>query len=175
MSETGQPPEISRSHVHGTDFAEISRSLVALHKETFGRGPTKARSFMSDNVLVCVLEGGYMPMERTLRDHGRSDLVSDSRDAMQDALGSRFVSVVEEVTGRQVRSFMSTSDDEAEMSVEIFVLIEDPGEPEFGSEHEALHGWGDQVRRQSRTLREEQAALREEQARLMRERHPSDG
>jgi uncharacterized protein YbcI len=135
--------------LEGPDFAEISRRLVQLHKEGYGRGPTKARSFMSDDILVCVLEGGYMPMERTLRDHGRGDLVTDNREAMQLVLRERFIAEVEEVTGRKVKAFMSTTDDQA------------------------ISGWGDQVRRQSRTLREKQAELRDEQARLIRDRpHP---
>ena len=159
--------------LEGPDFAEISQRLVQLHKEGYGRGPTKARSFISDHVLICILEGGYMPMERVLRDHGRGDLVTDNREAMQMVLRERFIAEVEQVTGRKVKSFMSTTDDKAELAAEIFVFEDGDQEPELGSEEEAISGWGDQVRRQSRSLRQKQAELREEQARLLRERpHP---
>jgi uncharacterized protein YbcI len=157
--------------LEGSDFADVSRRLVQLHKEVYGRGPTKARSFMSDDVLVCLLEGGYMPMERALREHGRGDLVNENREAMQDVMRERFVAEVEDITGRKVKAFMSTADQHSELAAEVFVF--DGPDPELGSEEQAISGWGDQVRRQSRELREKQAELREEQARLIRERpHP---
>jgi uncharacterized protein YbcI len=125
-------PRDTPQPLEGSDFAEISRRLVQLHKECYGRGPTKARSFMSDEVLVCLLEGGYMPMERTLREHGRGDLVNENREAMQDVMRERFVAEVEEITGRTVRAFMSTADDRSEMAAEVFVF--DGADPELGSE-----------------------------------------
>jgi uncharacterized protein YbcI len=112
--------------LEGPILAEVSRSLVQLHKESYGRGPTKARSFMSENVLVCLLEGGFLPAERTLRDHGHADLVTDSRDAMQDVLRDQFVRTVQEITGRQVMSFMSATDEQRELSAEVFVLLPEP-------------------------------------------------
>jgi uncharacterized protein YbcI len=108
--------------LEGPVLAEVSRVLVQLHKESFGRGPTKARSFLSENVLVCVLEGGFLPAERTLRDHGRGDLVADSREAMQQVLRDQFVAAIEGLTGRRVLAFMSATDEQAELSTEVFVF-----------------------------------------------------
>jgi uncharacterized protein YbcI len=118
---------VQTADVGGSTLAEVSRRLVQLHKEGFGRGPTKARSFVSGDVLVCLLEGGYLPMERTLREHGRGDLVEDQREAMQHVMEERFVGTIEEVTGRRVVSFMSASDEHHELSTEIFVF--EPDEP----------------------------------------------
>jgi uncharacterized protein YbcI len=114
--------------LEGPVLAEVSRRLVQLYKESYGRGPTKARSFLSENVLVCVLEGGFLPSERTLRDHGHAELVSDSREAMQDVLREQFVAAIGEITGRRVLGFMSATDEQLEMSAEVFVL--EPEEPE---------------------------------------------
>jgi uncharacterized protein YbcI len=166
------PPEQAGTGVHGTDLAEISRRIVQLQKESFGRGPTKARSFMSENALVCVTEGGYLPAERTLRDAGHEGLVSEQRGVMQEVMRSTLIAEVEKITGRRVKAFMSATDDEAEMSAEIFVFEEQP-ELDLGSEDEALRGWSDQVRRQARELRDEQVRLREEQARRRAERPPT--
>ena len=113
--------------LEGPVLAEVSRRLVQLHKESYGRGPTKARSFMSENVLVCLLEGGFLPSERTLRDHGHGDLVTNSREAMQDVLREQFMETVAEITGRPVIGFMSATDEQREMSAEVFVL--EPEEP----------------------------------------------
>jgi uncharacterized protein YbcI len=110
------------AEVQGSLYAEVSRRLVQLHKECYGRGPTKARSFTSDNLLVCVLEGGYHRSERTLVEHGRADAVAEQRQAIQEVLHDRFVGTVEEVTGRRVKAFLSATDERTEMAAEIFVL-----------------------------------------------------
>ena len=118
----------AQTDLEGPVLAEVSRRLVQLHKESYGRGPTKARSFMSEDVLVCLLEGGFLPAERTLRDHGHAELVTNSREAMQDVLRDQFVEAIAAVTGRRVLAFMSATDEQHEMSTEVFVL--EPEEPE---------------------------------------------
>ena len=120
---------------------------------------------VDEDMLVCVLEGGFQAGERTLRDAGRSEIVTENREAFQQVLRERFVSTVEELTGRKVRAFVSGVDTETEVSTELFLF-----EPavELGDEHEAVHAWADQTKRRTRELREEQVALREEHARLRR-------
>jgi uncharacterized protein YbcI len=119
-SQEHAPPDLD-----GPVLAEISRTLVQLHKESYGRGPTKARSFMSDNVLVCMLEGGFLPVEKTLRDHGHADLVTNSSEAMQGVLREQFVQAIEQISGRRVVAFMSGMDEQAELSAELFVFQPD--------------------------------------------------
>jgi uncharacterized protein YbcI len=148
----------------GEALAEISRALVALYKEAYGKGPTKARTYISGDLVVCLLEGGFVRAEKTLRDAGRGDAVSDQREALQVVLRQRFVEIIEELTGRKVSTFISGVDLETEMNAEVFVL--EPVELDTGDEHEAVSAWADQTRRQSRVLRSEQAALRDEQAGL---------
>jgi uncharacterized protein YbcI len=147
--------------------AEISRSFVALYKEAYGKGPTKARTHISGDLVVCLLEGGFQRAEKTLRDAGRGDAVSDQREALQDVLRKRFVEIVEEHTGRKVSTFISGVDLESEMNAEVFVL--EAVDLETGDEREAVSAWADQTVRQSRVLRDEQAALRDQQADLRRE------
>jgi uncharacterized protein YbcI len=146
----------------GAIFAEISRSLVRLHKECYGKGPTKARTYASGDLVVCILEGGFTAGERTLRAHGREDAVIEQREAFQDALRYRFIETVEELVGRKVVTFISGVDPHTETSAELFVL-ESPDHPEVGDDREALANWGDQVRRQARSLRDGQASLRDMQ------------
>ena len=51
--------------------AELSREMVRLYKEQFGRGPTKAKSeFAGPDVLVCTLEDSFTPAERKLAEMG---------------------------------------------------------------------------------------------------------
>jgi hypothetical protein len=100
-----------------------------------------------------------------LRAHGREDAVVASREAFQDALRQRFVETIEGLVGRKVVTFISGVDPHTETSSELFVL-EAADEPSTGDEHDAVRGWGQQVRRQARALRDEQTALREQQALL---------
>jgi uncharacterized protein YbcI len=151
----------------GELLAEISRSLVQLHKECYGKGPTKARTYASDDLIVSVLEGGFTAGERTLRDHGREDAVVASREAFQDALRQRFIETIENLVGRKVVTFISGVDPNTETSSELFVLGP-AAQPQLGDERQAVRGWGSQLRRQARVLIDEQSALREEQRALRR-------
>ena len=102
--------------------AELSREMVRLYKECYGKGPPKARTQIFDDVVVCLLEGGLLKGEETLVAAGRTEVVTVQREAFQEVLRKRFVETVEELTGRRVASFVSGMDVETEMSAEIFVL-----------------------------------------------------
>jgi uncharacterized protein YbcI len=147
------PPDVTTPRDRGELLAEISRSLVLLHKEGYGKGPTKARTYMSGDLVVCLLEGGFIAGERTLRDAGRGEAVEDQRGALQDVLRHRFTETIEELTGRKVLTFISGVDLETETSAEVFVLEEIEGAG--GDEREAMQAWAEQTRHQARLLREE--------------------
>jgi uncharacterized protein YbcI len=51
---------------HGDVLTAISDGLVALLKEFYGRGPTRAKSYYEDDLVVCVLRGGFSRVEETL-------------------------------------------------------------------------------------------------------------
>jgi uncharacterized protein YbcI len=152
----------------GELLADISRAMVHLYKECYGKGPTKARTYSSGDLIVCLLEGGFARAERTLRDAGRGDAVSDQREALQEVLRTRFVETIEELTGRKVTTFISGVDLQTETNAELFVL--EPSEFDTGDEHEAIDAWAEQTRRQARALRGEQVSLREEHAGLRHSR-----
>jgi uncharacterized protein YbcI len=111
----------------GELLAEISRSMVQLYKESYGKGPTKARTYMTADLVVCVLEGGFHRAERTLLEHGQEEPVLAQREAVQDMLRDGFVELIERLVGRKVVSFISGVDAATETSAEVFVL--EPAEP----------------------------------------------
>ena len=99
----------------------VSNAMVALHKEQFGRGPTRARSqWAGGDILICTLEAALTPAERNLVELGEGQRVREMRVAFQAATADRFVGAVEEITGRKVRAFMSALDAEQEMAMEFF-------------------------------------------------------
>jgi uncharacterized protein YbcI len=111
----------------------ISREIVRLHAELYGRGPTKAKTYLDDDYAMCVLEEVFTPAEHTLIRAGSRAEVSATRAAFQDAVEPDFVAIVTEATGRTVRGFVSAIHIGTDTAIELF-LLEPPasrdGQPE---------------------------------------------
>jgi uncharacterized protein YbcI len=104
-------------------LSSVSNAMVALHKEQFGRGPTRARSnFAGPDTLVCVLEDALLPAERKLVELGDEQRVRDSRTAFQAATENEFIAAVEAIVHRKVRAFASGIDAASAVVFETFVL-----------------------------------------------------
>src|SRR5262245_19923164 len=78
---------------------EISRAVVRLHKKYFGQGPTKARTYIGQDVVLCVLQGGLSASERMLLEHGKTGAVITQRQALAETLRQPLIDTVEELTG----------------------------------------------------------------------------
>ena len=107
---------------HGDVLTAISDGMVALLKEFYGRGPTRAKSYYEDDLVVCVLRGGFSRVEQTLLDGGRGAAVINQRMEFQDVMRERFDAVIEQATGRQVIGFMSGNQQDPDMMCEVFIL-----------------------------------------------------
>lgn len=106
-----------------TDMAAVSRAMVALHKEQFGRGPTSARSgFTGRDTLVSVLENALLPAELKMVRLGEIQRVRETRIAFQAATKDQFIAAVEQIIYRKVRAFSSAVDPEANVVWENFVF-----------------------------------------------------
>jgi uncharacterized protein YbcI len=119
---TTSPEPRSESYRGGAQAAAISNALVQLHRRAYGKGPTKAKTYLLDDVVFCVLEGGALRIEETLRDAGEEEMVHQVRRTFQAALEGEFRQIIERATGRTVRAFMSQFDPENDIGVEIFFL-----------------------------------------------------
>ena len=96
--------------------------MVALLKEFYGRGPTRAKSYYEDDLVVCLLRGGFTRVEQTLLAGGRGTSVIQQRMEFQELMRQRFEAVIENATGRQVIGFMSGNQQTPDMMCEVFVL-----------------------------------------------------
>jgi uncharacterized protein YbcI len=110
------------SDSHGTTMAAITRRFVSLIKEHYGKGPTSARTYHVDDVVVVLLGGGYTAVERTLLADGQEEVVHAQREAFQEAMRPRFKRVIEEEMRREVVAFMSTVHSDPDYNAELFVL-----------------------------------------------------
>ena len=102
--------------------AEISNAMVGLKKEFYGRGPTKAKTYVNDNFVFCVLEGGLTRNEETMINAGEHDLVRRFRLRFQEVMAEPTTQAVERITGRNVIGYHSQVVFEPEYAFEIFVL-----------------------------------------------------
>jgi uncharacterized protein YbcI len=101
----------------------LSNEMVRLYKTQFGRGPTKARSsWAGPDVLLCTLENSLTPAERNLLNLGEEQRVRDIRMLFQHASQTEFCEIVERLTGRSVRAFVSGIDTAQDTSSEVFYL-----------------------------------------------------
>src|SRR5487761_1368409 len=74
---------------HGDALTAISDGMVALLKEFYGRGPTRTKSYFEDDLVVCVLRGGFSRVEQTLLEGGRTAAVIQQRMEFQEVMRDR--------------------------------------------------------------------------------------
>ena len=115
--------------VGGQLLTELSNAMVALHRKHFGRGAGAAKSFMFDQIVLCLLTDICTPVEKTLMRVGKVEHVRQTRLMHQIALEEEYKRPVEELTGRKVRAFVSSVHFDPDIAVELFIL-----EPESGAD-----------------------------------------
>ncbi len=107
--------------------AALANELGKLIADFTGRGATRSRAIVHQDLVVCVFEEAATRGERNLVKAGKAELVRHQRDALQHAMAAQLIAAVEHLTGRTVRTFLSGTDEAGESAVEAFVL--DPESP----------------------------------------------
>ena len=102
--------------------AEVSNAMVGLKKDFYGKGPTKAKTFLNDNYVFCVMEGGLTRNEQTLVERGHEDLVRNYRLRFQEVMEGPTIEAIQRITGRSVIGYHSQIVFRPERAFEIFVL-----------------------------------------------------
>jgi uncharacterized protein YbcI len=106
----------------GSRSDEISRRLVVLTKARTGKGPTRARTYITDDLLVCLLRDGMTQAERTLVAEDNRHTVEELRSSIQDSFRDEAIAMVEGIVERKVISFQSSHDIDNDVAAEIFLL-----------------------------------------------------
>jgi uncharacterized protein YbcI len=102
--------------------ADISNAVVQCTREYTGRGPTQARTVITDAIIVVSMQDTLTKGERSLADSGKGQMVLDIRRCFQTTMREAYVASIEDLTGRKVAAFMSDNHIDPDMAVEIFVL-----------------------------------------------------
>ena len=106
----------------GSLLSAISREMVQIMKEAYGRGPTEAKSYLVDDLLFVVMRGGITEAERTLLDAGEVDKVRDFRQTFENVMETRLIALVERLTERRVLNYQSQITFDPDVIVEFFVF-----------------------------------------------------
>ena len=115
-------------HQHGQALlAQLSNEMVHAQKEFFGKGPTHAKSYLLDDLLIIVMRGGLTTAEKTMLDFGQTDLVRQFRQLFENEMTGRLTGMVEQLTGRRVATYQSQVMFDPDVVVEMFVFDE-PGD-----------------------------------------------
>jgi uncharacterized protein YbcI len=101
--------------------------MVQIVRDYTGRGPTKARTTVRDNVVLVLLEDTLTRGERALVAYGSEDTVLDVRIEFQNAMRDEAMRMVAQLTGRIVVAMMSANHIEPDLGAEVFVLDGAPG------------------------------------------------
>jgi len=105
--------------------ATISKEIVSLQAEYYGKGPTRAKTYIVEDLVVVVLEESFTRAEKTLAERGEKDAIEHIRRRFQQQMADDFTSVVEQATGRKVRAFLSETNIDLDVSVETFLLADE--------------------------------------------------
>jgi uncharacterized protein YbcI len=109
--------------VSGDQLAAVTNGIVQLFSEYYGRGPTKAKSYLLDErYLICVLHDTMTTVERTLVERGHGAMVREVRLTFQEAMADAFKAVVEQGTGRPVLGYHSQLTLDPDVGFELFLL-----------------------------------------------------
>ena len=102
--------------------AALATEIGKLVADFTGRGATRSRAFLYQDMVVCLLENGATKAEANLVAAGRAELVRVQRDALQRAMEPQLIAAVERLSGRAVRTLLTGSSALGEDAVEVFVL-----------------------------------------------------
>lgn len=112
-----------RSPLSG-DPAEITRFVVRTMAATLGRGPTRARAYVNEDVITVVLRDTLTKPEQVLIEHGSTDALQIARGALHDAMRIQLREGIERVTDRPVLSLHIDHQFEADTVAIVFVLVQ---------------------------------------------------
>ena len=112
----------TRQSRDGPLAAAITTKVVQVFGDYTGRGPTRGRTFINENLVSCLLQDTLTKPERSLVAAGEVDTVLEVRRRFQATMRDDLVAAVEELTGREVAVFMSENHVDPDVALESFVL-----------------------------------------------------
>jgi uncharacterized protein YbcI len=101
---------------------QLSGALVRIYKRVHGKGPTKTRAQLAQDVLTVIHEGRYLPAELAISDGEGGDPIVHARLTIHRAIEHELRGTVEETLGRSVSACLCAVDPAAGLHVETYIL-----------------------------------------------------
>jgi uncharacterized protein YbcI len=120
MSESD--PREGEDHEAQSLPARVSHTVVRAIKDLYGRGPTHAKTYLCDDYVFCVLNGGLTRDEETMIRGGQQEAVREYRLRFQAVIAPELIRRVEDVLGRKVINYHSQILFDPDRLIEIFML-----------------------------------------------------
>jgi uncharacterized protein YbcI len=106
----------------GELLTAISNEIVGIMRTHYGRGPHRAKTYVIDDIIVCVLRNGFTAVEQTMVTGGQSDQVVVMRHEFQKLMADRYKQMIARLTGRKVVAFLSQAHLEPDLTLEVFFV-----------------------------------------------------
>jgi uncharacterized protein YbcI len=107
--------------------AAISNAMVGMKAKWYGKGPERARTYLADDHVFVVMEGGLTRNEETLLAAGEAEAVRQYRLLFQATMRETTMTTLAELTGRPVLDYHSQIVFDPPRALEWFVLGTDDG------------------------------------------------
>ncbi len=120
---TGTPATRPSPSLDGSKSAAISNLTVRLLSQYTGRGPTKARTYLQEDIVTVVLRDTLTKAEVTLVNSDHGEMVLATRHTFQEVMGAELVGGVEAIMERTVLAFLSANHIAPDIAVETFILV----------------------------------------------------
>jgi uncharacterized protein YbcI len=114
--------DTTHSPVSGSKQAAISNLTVRLLSQYTGRGPTRARTFLNDDMVTIVLQDTLTKAERQLVENDKAEIVLSTRKTFQEIMGDDLIGGIEQILQRKVIAFLSANHIEPDIAIESFIL-----------------------------------------------------
>jgi uncharacterized protein YbcI len=111
----------------------ISNRMVRLLARYVGRGPTKARTTLSQNLVVVTFGDTMTRAEHNLVAAGEADAVAAMRRVFHASMREEAIRAIEEVLGRDVIAYLADIDTSANVALVAFVLAPREGPESDGA------------------------------------------
>ena len=108
-----------------TLLVQIANGMARAQKEFFGKGPTHAKAYMLDDMLIIVMRGSLTTAERTMLEFGESGQVRQFRQLFENRMTERLTGMIEDLTGRKVLTYQSQIMFDPDVVVEMFIFDSD--------------------------------------------------
>jgi len=102
--------------------AALANAMIRIVHEHWGKGPVRAKAYLEDGFVFCVLEEPLTTVERTLVEGGETHLVRELRLEFQEMVNHEFAEQVQALTGREVLACHSQIVFDPDILFQIFVL-----------------------------------------------------